>query len=369
MTLSPRWLAFAFYLMKSSTGQHYVALDHVRGLAAFLVFTWHFIHGDNGQPVPFEQLPAFFPMSLLSEGHTGVALFMTLSGYLFAKLLAGRRVNYEAFFVNRALRLLPMLVVVLAIEGTLRMRNGGNLVDYFETIIQGSYLPVLPCGGWSITVEFHFYLLLPVLLWLCRKSKWLPLVLVAGVLLFRTYLHHRTGEIQSLAFWTIVGRIDQFVLGIAAYEFRACFAKRHGLAVGIILSFALLYWRFDAAGGFYNIVSYPSPSTLWIWLPTAEGLAYGIIIAWYDNSFTPSTSGLSGFFGRIGAYSYSIYLLHFFLVFKLAAFVNLHVMPITDFYLASLWAGVCFLLMYPLGWLSFRFVESPFLKMRRPYFL
>jgi len=29
-------------------------------------------------------------MALLDEGHTGVALFMTLSGYLFAKLLDGK---------------------------------------------------------------------------------------------------------------------------------------------------------------------------------------------------------------------------------------------------------------------------------------
>ena len=62
--------------MRSSSGEHFIALDHVRALAAFMVFAWHFTHAENGYPVPFEYVPALFPFSLLDEGHTGVALFM-----------------------------------------------------------------------------------------------------------------------------------------------------------------------------------------------------------------------------------------------------------------------------------------------------
>ena len=64
--------------MRSTSGEHYVALDHVRALAALLVFTWHFIHAGNGDPVPFEYVPSLFFMALFDEGHTGVALFMVL---------------------------------------------------------------------------------------------------------------------------------------------------------------------------------------------------------------------------------------------------------------------------------------------------
>lgn len=66
--------------MRSSSGEHFIALDHVRALAAFMVFAWHFTQAANGYPVPFEYVPALFPFSLLDAGHTGVALFMTLSG-------------------------------------------------------------------------------------------------------------------------------------------------------------------------------------------------------------------------------------------------------------------------------------------------
>ena len=82
-----------------------------------------------------------------------------------------------------------------------------------------------------------------------------------------------------------------------------------------------------------------------------------------------SNRGVSGFVGRIGSYSYSIYLLHFFVVFQAARFVSEYVMNISNFYLACLWSFGCFLLMMPIGYLSFRFIEAPFLAFRKRYTL
>ncbi len=66
--------------MKSCSGAHYIGLDHLRALAAFMVFTWHFTHSINGFAVCYDFTPVLPPLALLDEGHTGVALFMTLSG-------------------------------------------------------------------------------------------------------------------------------------------------------------------------------------------------------------------------------------------------------------------------------------------------
>ena len=43
--------------MRSSSGAHYIALDHVRALAAFMVFAWHFTHAWNGAPNPPSSAP------------------------------------------------------------------------------------------------------------------------------------------------------------------------------------------------------------------------------------------------------------------------------------------------------------------------
>ena len=354
--------------MRSSSGEHFIALDHIRALAALMVFTWHFTHGSTGFPVTFDYSPSLFALSLLDEGHTGVALFMTLSGYLFAKLLHGKTIDYKAFFWNRVLRLLPLLAVVLFVTGVyLVVRGKTSLFAYAQTIAMGIVFPSLPNGAWSITVEFHYYLILPVFLWMVRRSRWLPFSIILTSIAMRALIHHETGEIQSLAYWTIIGRIDQFALGMLAFQLRSSVAKRHGFATLCLTSFSLFYWYFDVQGGFMAAPSYPSPSWLWISLPTIEGLAYAIGIAWYDTSFSPSNEGVSKYVGYAGAYSYSIYLLHYNLVFRAARFINDHIMDISNFYLACAWSAICFLMMIPIGYLSFRYIELPFLKHRRRY--
>ena len=327
-----------------------------------MVFTWHFIHVGSGQLAP----PPVFPLSLLTEGHTGVALFITLSGYLFAKLLDGKRINYIPFIWNRFLRLAPLLILVIVVVGCREYLSGNDVYRYMERILAGVIKPSLPNGGWSITTEFHFYLLLPVLLFFSRKSKYALMILLTAAVLIRALLYQGQGEIQSLSYWTIVGRIDQFLLGMIAYQFRSLITGRHAFAVCSLVLFAIFYWYFDSLGGFYTSI-YPSPSAIWIFMPTIEGLAYALMIAWYDNSFVHSNGRFSRFFALIGTYSYSIYLLHFFVVFRISRAINTNLIDLSNIYLALIVSPICFLLMIPIGYVSYRFIESPFLKLRTRY--
>lgn len=353
--------------MRSSSGEHYIALDHIRALAVFLVFSWHFLHEGIGFPVAFDYTPSLFFFSIVDEGHTGVALFMTLSGYLFAKLLESRRVNYRAFFWNRLLRLGPLLAVALVIGSVKQAYRGLSLYDYALSILQGIVLPTLPNGGWSLTVEFHFYLLLPALLLLSRRSRFFLAGLLLCAVTGRYLLHQYNGEVQSLAYLTLIGRIDQFLLGILAFHYRQFFARQHAVLLCTFLLFSLVYWQFDIQGGYYHNPSYPSPSLIWVVLPTLEGLAYAIGIAYYDQLNIPTTTFASRLISRIGCYSYSIYLLHFYFVFHAARFVHNNIIDLSNFYVALAASAVCFSCMIPIGYLSYRFIESPFLKYRRPY--
>ena len=231
---------------------------------------------------------------------------------MFAKLLDGKSIDYKVFLWNRALRLFPLLVVVILIVGILRFMSGGSMYSYLHSIARGAFSPSLPNGGWSMTVEFHYYAILPLFLWMFGKSKLLPISIIVVAIALRVFVYREIGGIQSLAYWTIVGRIDQFALGMLMYQFRASIAYRHVLALAVFTGFTMFYWYFDLHGGFYQNPSYPSPSPLWIVLPTIEGIAFAVGIARYDNSFSHSTTGFSRFVGRIGEFSFSIYLLHFF---------------------------------------------------------
>ncbi|MDD3502314.1 MAG: acyltransferase [Candidatus Cloacimonetes bacterium] len=355
--------------MKSSSGAHYIALDHIRAIAAFLVITWHFIHAGNGYPVPFEGAPIIFPFAILDEGHTGVALFMTLSGYLFAKLLNGKRIIYTRFLLNRALRLLPLLLLVILINYIINYSNNGNSIYFIKNILMGIALPTLPNGGWSITIEFHYYLLIPVFLWIIQKSPRYLLAVLVTAIIMRLIFYKMYGEAQSLSYWTLLGRIDQFTLGMLAFHLRGKITKQHCLFALLTVLYLLFYWYFDNKGGFYQSPTYPSPSRLWIIIPTIEAAFYGLLIAWYDSSFKQSEGRLSRILSQFGKFSYSFYLLHFFIVFKAASFVHENIMDISNFYIACLWSLAFYICMYPIGHMSYKYIESPFLKKRKSYLL
>ena len=143
-----------------------IQLDHIRACGVFMVFTWHFLHFNQFH---LETPKIFlFPLSLLTEGHTGVAIFMTLSGYLFAKILLDKKIIYKYFFLNRVLRLLPLLCVTILIQ--LYLGNNLSLYKYVKTILMG-FLNKWPGAAWSITVEFHFYYLLPLILYFLKQAK------------------------------------------------------------------------------------------------------------------------------------------------------------------------------------------------------
>ncbi|MBM7046487.1 acyltransferase [Rhizobium lusitanum] len=344
-----------------------LGLDHIRALAAFMVFSWHFLHYANGYPVPFEGAPSIFPLALLDEGHTGVALFMTLSGYLFAKILDGRSVNYLAFLSRRATRLLPLLFAMLVVEGVREYVVGADLVGYLRSLPTGLIEPTLPNGAWSLTVEFHFYLLLPLLLFLCRKS---PALLFAAIFLavgLRTFLFIRNGTVFWPAYWTLAGRLDQFVFGILAYHYRSMIIRKHVLALALGTVFCVFYYLFDRMGGFYRMPQYPSPSPIWIILPTIEGAFFSALIAYYDGSFQHSRGLLSRSIAKIGKYSYSIYLWHFYVVFLMADFVQQHIMNISYYYIGQVWALLCFLALVPFAFVSYQIFEKPFMNVGLSY--
>ena len=94
---------------------------------------------------------------------------------------------------------------------------------------------------------------------------------------------------------------------------------------------------------------------------------YGTLIVWYDNRFQMQNTGLSGLVAKVGAASYSIYLLHFFVVFKGARFIDSQIVPLNDFYSVMGVGMMCFIPMAVIGWYSFEYFETYWLKFRKPY--
>ena len=351
--------------MRSTEGTYYARLDHVRALAAYLVFVWHFLHMTPQFPVPYATGPVF-PFALLDEGHTGVALFMTLSGYLFAKLVGDRAIDFGNFLWSRLMRLGPLLVVCLSAWAAIGW-YAGNPIPLGD-ILGGLLFPTWPRGAWSITIELHFYLLFPLLLLLVRRYGPFALFgVVAIALLMRLDWWHTYGEAQHIAYWTIVGRIDQFVFGML---FAMAPINRNVLRVVAGISFAafLVLWdQFDRMGGFNHFDGTPSKSPLWIVIPTVEAVTWGSLIALYHGAQFEIPSWLDRSLAKIGEWSYSIYLLHFFPIVFMRHLFWERTGHADDFFPALIVANIAFLAFLPVAALSYEYFEKRFLVYRKPY--
>ncbi|NKX16184.1 hypothetical protein HGG75_10640 [Ochrobactrum pseudogrignonense] len=75
---------------------------------------------------------------------------------------------------------------------------------------------------WSIVIEFQFYLIFPFLtLVLARDGIQRIVLLVIVLILLRAALWGLDHDVNHLGYWTLLGRGDQFLIGmLAGYAYR-----------------------------------------------------------------------------------------------------------------------------------------------------
>lgn len=351
--------------MRSTEGLYYSRLDHVRAFAAYLVFMWHFLHMTPNYPVPYASTP-IFPFALFDEGHTGVALFMTLSGYLFAKLVGSKQIDFGNFLWSRAMRLAPLLIVCIGAWVLIGYLSGEPIP--VSDIIGGVLTPTWPRGTWSISIELHFYLLFPLLLFAVRRYGPLALLgVVAAAIAFRIDWWLTFGEAQHISYWTIFGRIDQFAFGMLFALTPISDRALRVLGAVALIAFLVFWQMFDAMGGYYNHTGAPSSSPLWIFIPTLEAVTWGSLIALYERLPIKLPQIVDRGLAKIGEWSYSIYLLHFFPIVLMRNMFWDRQGSAGDFYFTFAIANLAFLVFLPVAAVSYRYFEKRFLIYRRPY--
>ncbi|MGQ0824391.1 MAG: acyltransferase family protein [Actinomycetota bacterium] len=207
---------------RTPSAPRWPALDGVRGAAVLAVVAWHVYRltisrgmGRDGVPV------LWWP---IGTTRFAVDVFFVLSGMLVvqswhAARQRGRTVVGAVwdFGTSRAARILPaywlMLVVLIPLLGqTQPLFDHPKRLFAFVTLNQYLrwWLPerVNPVT-WSLTTEWHFYVLVPLVVWLLARVGRLPLLAacLAGSILW--WLHTPYLLPDSFVF----GRLDQFVAG------------------------------------------------------------------------------------------------------------------------------------------------------------
>jgi peptidoglycan/LPS O-acetylase OafA/YrhL len=360
-------------------------IDELRGFAALLVFYFHasilgyWAVGHTGWIRARTPLDAF-----LYEGHTGVALFMVLSGFILAKGVLGRPIDYGRFLSNRLLRIAPLVVLVsvYAIYGTRDITLDRALAPFL--LLNTPSLALTDKAGlsatlWTIACEFQFYLVAPFLFTFVARDGLRRFLLPAMVFLFGLKLlvmapfTQDATALWSIPYFSIVGRMNQFLFGIGLAalwpRLDALPAARRvrlgwGLLGGGAVAACLLAFAVNRGGGQYAWHHWRYAHQ------DFEGLIWAVFIAGYVLA-DPLVRLHSLRRGAVslGLISFSLYILHWpILGLALRAFPSIGV-ALPDHRLGML-AFATILILPPvlvMAGLSYWCVERPFLQARSRY--
>ena len=198
----------------------------MRAIAAIMVFVYHnrkYWRND----LPFEV------MRFISEWHIGVTVFFVLSGFLLAyryeeKPLESKK-SYLKYILLRIARIFPLYWILLS-AFFLDTSYSKDVKTYFlqYSLFYSLYEKYSVSGivqAWSLTVEFFFYLLSPLLFLLLKKSwKYCILFLVGFFFLglgigygLHEFNGNPKGFLYPLKFMvgsTFFGRSSEFFFGM-----------------------------------------------------------------------------------------------------------------------------------------------------------
>ncbi len=367
--------------MTTSPNRQYLpAIDHLRAFAASLVLFYHgfeLLGARIGGQADFSgardwvyTLNPF--VAFIQEGHSGVAMFIVLSGFILSLGTLGRRIEYFKFIWARTLRIYPLLVVCLAAAVLTKPWGTVSLYTIFISLIPlsvaGNLQSIFTVMFWAVTIEFQCYLLFPLVMWLSNRAGIrviFAIIIFTIVLRFGVYWLQGGGSQRDLSYASIFGRFDQFLMGMLIARLHLAgklswLRPRH-----LLMSFACVLVSLTA----YNQAGGAPADGYWklLW-PTYEAAMWAFLIVTYLYAPLNPKSMLSAVVAKIGEISYSTYLWHSAII--LAALEFGLYLPVTgqphiDAFIST--ALIIWPVTLAVGLLSYHLIELPFLRLRPKY--
>ena len=363
--------------MSFSNNRTYIPeVDQLRGFAAMLVLFFHgyillgpiMAFGRSYDEGKDWQQPANYFVTILQEGHTGVALFIVLSGFILSLGAIGNQVKYSSFLIARLLRIYPLLIVFWLVAS--RVEQGPvDILKVLTTLIPFN----VPSGGltngfvamfWAVAIEFQCYLIFPFLLAFSneRGSKYLLQVIAVAFVMRCLAVFAFGADPKDIGYWTIAGRIDQFCLGIIAARLYVTHKPKAIWFLPAAVGIGAMLWIFNRFGG-------GASRAYWklAW-PTIEGAAWAFFIVTYIAAGRLLLKPIAWIVTGVGVISFSIYLVHYPLI-VLVMRNSLYLRWTGDGYTDALVTTLFIIapLSILIAILTYHTIELPFLGMRPKY--
>jgi len=363
----------------------YPGLDGLRAVAFFLVFVDHYF------------LPPLWNRPIYRWGFVGVDLFFVLSGFLITGILYDslHHKNYFlSFYIRRTLRIFPvfygvwLLLLVLTPFWHIAW-NGYNVA--MAAYIGNFFLPGASYGlhvdpgtlfylskrhagfsaiavshFWSLCIEEQFYLIWPAVVWFIRSRRTLLLLCMAVIgiapLLRAVFLYSHPSGYLSLYFNTF-SRADTLLVGAALALWlrgpQTTVIKVRRVAYILTLGAPLFLWLSVSLNGAHATTPIADPVVCTLGYTLIALTGAGILLLAIDSN--PFTTLLQiRPLAAIGRMSYGLYIFHGLI----APYILAKALTFHRYHGRLLVPMLGFACSYIIAWLSFRFLESPFLRLK-----
>jgi peptidoglycan/LPS O-acetylase OafA/YrhL len=358
---------------KAATKSYYPALDGLRGIGCALIIIYHLF--------PFINQYLFFSFLAMD-------IFFVLSGFLITDILLnsfGQKDYLKNFYVRRLLRVFPLyytslIFFILILPNVLQMPI--DIVyyvhnqSYFWVFLQNWLLIFKPVNEhyinhlWSMGVEEQFYLLWPLLFAVVKRPKILLgflIMLLLSFCAFRFYIW--THPITDLSYYNFYAytRIDGICIGCMIALMQKINSKFVANYMGIIvLAFALINFAFYELNLQHNN-SFPYLALIGY---STFSMVFGVLVHTIINNnskFFTAVFDVS-FFKFLGRISYGTYVFHLPLYVLAGPYIikwfSQNLQFASPYLLGSIFLTI---LSFSLGWLSYRYFEMPFLRLKKHF--
>lgn len=352
-------------------------LNTLRAFAILYVFIFHYTILSKQQPEWLKNIS--------SMGWTGVDLFFVLSGFLISSQLFDEikhtgSINLKRFFTKRFFRIIPAFLVTVGLYFLFpffREKEALPPLWKFLTFTQNIGLNIKDNGtfshAWSLCVEEHFYLLLPLIFMVSlrtcvfRRLLWLLVLLFLAGFVIRTYSYNNlymphSNADDSWMYWyryvyyPTYTRLDGLLVGVSIavlYKFRPAIwqkLSRWG-NLWILIGTGIIAIAFNA---WEDIMEYQAS----VYCFPLVDIGFGLIVAGAVSENSLLYRLKSKIINNIAAISYGMYLTH-----KGIIHITHSLLPadINQSLLFLVSAIACILVATVLYWL----VEKPFMQVRR----
>lgn len=348
-------------------------LDLLRAIAIFCVVHAHGSHLLNGSSFEF--------LDNIPLPH-GVDIFFIISGFLigtsfisyYEKSLKIDSSKTLRFYGRTMLRILPNYYVILLIYYLLvnRCIVNGNVHEFpiwrFFTFTQNLFTPFYNFywESWSLSVQFWFYIIFPLLLFILSKhidvKKTIPFICVFFIIMSLTFRIIETEHVTDKFWWdvwirkTVASRSDNIYIGVLAAWIKFYFPdfwKNNSikcLIIGILLMVATFIIPREIGSLYTNVIYLTiSPIAIALWLP-------------FITSILSSMTAIGNVVSHFSILSYAMFL------------VNLMIVQIIDHNFADIFKGIggygyliYWITVIIASYLLYIIVEKQFIKIRTKF--